>query len=131
MAMTDKVKKVKRSKRKVSERALLFVVTNFNNTIVTATDMKGNTLCWASSGSCGFKGARKSTPFASRLVVDTVAKQVVEWGVKVVEVLIKGPGSGRDAVRMIDSIDGLRVSKLTDRTRAPHNGCTPKKKRRA
>jgi small subunit ribosomal protein S11 len=102
----------------------------FNNTIVTITDPQGNTLAWASSGQSGFKGSRKSTPFAAQLAAETAAKGAMEYGLKEVEVLVKGPGSGREAaIRSLQSA-GLEVSMIKDVTPIPHNGCRPPKRRR-
>ncbi|MDP3013935.1 MAG: 30S ribosomal protein S11, partial [Candidatus Subteraquimicrobiales bacterium] len=106
------------------------IVSTFNNTIVTITDLDGKTIAWESAGTRGFKGARKSTPFAAQLAAEAAAKKVQEHGMKKVNVLVKGPGSGREtAVRSLQSA-GLEVVTVTDVTPVPHNGCRPKKKRR-
>lgn len=102
----------------------------FNNTIINITDMEGNTIAWSSAGTIGFKGSRKSTPFAAQLAAESVAKQVLEHGMKKVEVRVKGPGSGREtAIRTLQA-NGIEVGSIKDVTPVPHNGCRPKKKRR-
>lgn len=124
-------KETKKRKRRIGEQAHMYILTSFNNIIVTGTDLEGNVFCWSSSGKCGFKGARKSTPHACRLVIESVAKQMLEREVRAVKIFVKGPGSGREAIRVLETIDGLRVIQLTDKTRIPHNGCTRRKERRA
>lgn len=115
---------------KVIEKGRVYISATFNNTIVTITDTDGNTVCWGSSGMAGFKGARKSTPFAATTAMETVARKAQTVGMKEVEVYIKGPGSGRDAaLRAIKSV-GLNISMIADVTPIPHNGLRPKKKRR-
>lgn len=130
---TNKAKKVsKNSPRSQGEinRAKVYITATFNNTLVTITDMGGNTLGWGSSGNSGFKGARKATPFAAATAVENVAKKVMGLGVKEVEVYIKGPGSGRDAaLRALKSV-GLRFLMIADVTPMPHNGPRPSKPRR-
>ncbi len=102
----------------------------FNNTIITITDLDGNTIAWASAGTIGFKGSRKSTPFAAQLAAESVAKQAQEHGVRKVDVRVKGPGSGREtAIRTLQT-NGLEIGSIKDVTPVPHNGCRPKKKRR-
>ena len=102
----------------------------FNNTIVTSTDTQGNAIAWASAGGCGFKGARKGTPFAAQSAAEKVAKQSIDQGMKKVEVYIKGPGSGREtAIRAIQAA-GLEITLIKDVTPIPHNGCRPPKRRR-
>ena len=102
----------------------------FNNTIISITDLEGNAVAWASSGTIGFKGSRKSTPFAAQLAAESAAKQAHEHGVRKVEVRVKGPGSGREtAIRTLQA-NGLEVGSIKDVTPVPHNGCRPKKKRR-
>ena len=106
------------------------IAATFNNTIVTITDPKGNAVCWASSGAAGFKGSKKSTPFAAQMAAETAAKKAVEFGMKEVEVFVKGPGAGREsAIRALQAA-GLQVSVIHDVTPIPHNGCRPPKKRR-
>lgn len=115
---------------KVVEKGKVFISATFNNTIVTITDTDGNTLCWGSSGMVGFKGARKSTPFAATTAVETVARKAQTHGLREVEVYIKGPGAGRDAaLRALKSV-GLGITLIADVTPIPHNGLRPKKKRR-
>ena len=116
--------------RKTVEKGRVYVTATFNNTIVTITDESGNTLCWGSSGAVGFKGARKSTPFAATSAVEAVAKKATTFGLREVEVYIKGPGAGRDpALRALRSV-GLQIKMIADVTPMPHNGVRPKKKRR-
>jgi small subunit ribosomal protein S11 len=106
------------------------IYATFNNTIVTVTDKQGNTVCWGSAGSSGFKGSRKSTPFAARLAAEEAMKKAQAMGIQEVDVFIKGPGPGREAaIRAVQSL-GLKVTSITDETPVPHNGCRPPKKRR-
>lgn len=106
------------------------IKSTFNNTIITITDKKGDTLAWSSSGTVGFKGSRKSTPFAAQLAAENAAKKALEFGMKKVDVYVKGPGSGREtAIRTLQA-NGLEVASITDVTPQPHNGCRPKKRRR-
>ncbi len=102
----------------------------FNNTTVTITDTKGDTLCWASSGTSGFKGSRKSTPFAGQMAAQQAAEKAVKFGVKEVDVKVKGPGSGRESAITALQAAGLTIKSIEDVTPLPHNGCRPKKKRR-
>ena len=118
-----------KSKRQV-EKGRVYVTATFNNTIVTVTDMTGNTLCWGSSGGVGFKGARKATPFAATTAVESVAKKAAQFGLREVEVYIKGPGAGRDAALRALKSAGLQITMIADVTPMPHNGVRPKKKRR-
>ena len=119
----------KKTRRSVSS-AQVHIFASFNNTIVTVTDLQGNTLTWTSSGSVGFKGSRKSTPFAARLAAEEAIKNATLMGVQEIEVYIKGPGPGREAaIRAIQS-KGLKVKSISDVTPIPHNGCRPPKKRR-
>jgi small subunit ribosomal protein S11 len=116
-------------KRQVSS-GQVHVFASFNNTIVTITDLQGNTLCWGSSGSVGFKGSRKSTPFAARLATEQTIRMAQQMGVQEVELYIKGPGPGREnAIRAVQAA-GIRVRMISDLTPVPHNGCRPPKKRR-
>ncbi|AFA49589.1 30S ribosomal protein S11 [Acetobacterium woodii] len=127
------VKKVRRKVRKVKkniERGQAHIQSSFNNTIVTITDMSGNALSWASSGGLGFKGSRKSTPFASQMAAEEAAKAAMEHGLKSVEVLVKGPGSGREAAIRALQAAGLEITLIRDVTPIPHNGCRPPKRRR-
>jgi len=111
-------------------KAKVFVTATFNNTLVTFTDTKGSTLCWGSTGTLGFKGTRKSTPYAATTAVDTVAKKAQALGVTEVEVFIKGPGPGRDAALRALKAVGLRMSLIADVTPIPHNGPRARKRRR-
>lgn len=106
------------------------VYASFNNTIVTVTDQQGNAVCWGSAGSAGFKGSRKSTPFAARLAAEQAMKTAVSMGIQEVDLIVKGPGPGREsAIRAVQSV-GIRVRSISDVTPVPHNGCRPPKKRR-
>jgi small subunit ribosomal protein S11 len=120
------VKKVHR----VVEKGKVFITATFNNTLVTITDEQGNTLCWGSSGMAGFKGARKSTPYAATTAVEAVARKAQDQGLREVEVYIKGPGAGRDAALRGLKAVGLIISLIADVTPMPHNGVRAKKKRR-
>lgn len=120
----------KRREKKNIERGAAHIQSTFNNTIVTITDMNGNAVSWASAGEMGFRGSRKSTPFAAATAAETAAKAAMEHGMKYVEVYVKGPGSGREsAIRAIQTA-GLEVSLIKDVTPIPHNGCRPPKRRR-
>ena len=119
-----------RDRRKNVAYGVAHIKSSFNNTIITFTDQQGNTLSWASSGNVGFKGSRKSTPFAAQLAAETVAKRAMEHGVRKVDVMVKGPGSGREtAIRTIQNT-GIEVVGIKDVTPIPHNGCRPPKRRR-
>jgi small subunit ribosomal protein S11 len=108
----------------------IHIYATFNNTIITVTDNQGNTVTWASAGSVGFRGSRKSTPFASRLATEKAVKAAVDMGMQEVEILVKGPGPGREsAIRAIQTM-GLKIKSMDDVTPVPHNGCRPPKKRR-
>ncbi|MFO0915711.1 MAG: 30S ribosomal protein S11 [Pirellulales bacterium] len=126
--MAKAVKK-KRARRNVTT-AIVHIKATFNNTSVTITDVKGDTLCWASAGSSGFKGSRKSTPFAGQCAAQQAAEKAVKFGVKEVDVRVKGPGSGRESAITALQAAGLTVKSLEDVTPIPHNGCRPRKKRR-
>jgi small subunit ribosomal protein S11 len=120
----------KRRERKNIAYGVAHIKSSFNNTIITITDQQGNALAWASSGNVGFKGSRKSTPFAAQLAAETVARRAMEHGVRKVDVLVKGPGSGREtAIRTIQNT-GIEVVGIKDVTPIPHNGCRPPKRRR-
>ncbi|MBQ9920655.1 MAG: 30S ribosomal protein S11 [Clostridia bacterium] len=120
----------KRRERKNVERGAAHIRATFNNTIVTITDVAGNAISWASSGELGFKGSRKSTPYAAQMVAETAARGAVEHGMKTVDVYVKGPGSGREsAIRAIQTA-GLNITMIKDVTPIPHNGCRPPKRRR-
>ena len=120
----------RRRERKNVERGAVHIHSSFNNTMVTITDLEGNTLSWASAGGLGFRGNRKSTPFAAQSAAETAAKAAMEHGLKTVEVYVKGPGAGREAaIRALQSA-GLEVNIIKDVTPIPHNGCRPPKRRR-
>ena len=120
----------RRRERKNIEKGQAHIHSSFNNTIVTITDVQGNSISWASSGGLGFKGSRKSTPFASQMAAETAAKAAMEHGLKSVEVYVKGPGSGREAAIRALQTAGLEISMIKDVTPIPHNGCRPPKRRR-
>ena len=130
--MAKTVKKVarKRKERKNIERGAAHIRSTFNNTIVTMTDVNGNALSWASAGGLGFRGSKKSTPFAAQMAAETAAKAAMEHGLKTVEVFVKGPGAGREAAIRALQAAGLEVSMIKDVTPIPHNGCRPPKRRR-
>ena len=120
---------VKVIRRKIS-RGVVHIKASFNNTLVSVTDMRGNVISWSSSGSCGFKGSRKSTPFAAQSVTEVAVKKAIDQGIRQIEVNISGPGSGREtAVRSLQNL-GLSIILIRDVTSIPHNGCRPTKKRR-
>ena len=120
----------KRRERKNIEKGAVHIQATFNNTIVTVSDAEGNTISWASAGELGFKGSRKSTPFAAQSASETAAKAAMEHGLKTVEVFVKGPGSGREsAIRALETV-GLQITMIKDVTPVPHNGCRPPKRRR-
>ena len=120
----------KRREKKNIERGAAHIQSTFNNTIVTITDMNGNAVSWASAGEMGFRGSRKSTPFAAATAAETAAKAAIEHGLKSVEVYVKGPGSGREAAIRALQTAGLEISAIKDVTPIPHNGCRPPKRRR-
>jgi small subunit ribosomal protein S11 len=131
MVAQKKVKKTRRKKeRKNIEHGAAHIKSTFNNSIVTLTDAVGNALSWASAGGLGFKGSRKSTPFAAQLAAETAAKAAMEHGLKSVEVYVKGPGAGREAAIRSLQAAGLEVTLIKDVTPIPHNGCRPPKRRR-
>ena len=130
MAKNVTTKKVARRNRKNIEKGAAHIHSSFNNTIVTITDVKGNVISWASAGGLGFKGSRKSTPFAAGEVAETAAKKAMEHGLKTVDVFVKGPGSGREAAIRSLQTTGLEISAIKDVTPIPHNGCRPPKRRR-
>ncbi|MCW6701822.1 30S ribosomal protein S11 [Anaerococcus sp. NML200537] len=131
--MAPKGRKSTKGRRRVKknvERGQAHISSTFNNTMVTLTDMQGNALSWASAGQLGFRGSRKSTPFAAGEAADVAAKKAIEHGLKTVEVYVKGPGSGREsAIRSLQAA-GLEVTMIKDVTPIPHNGCRPPKRRR-
>ncbi|GKX68843.1 30S ribosomal protein S11 [Inconstantimicrobium mannanitabidum] len=129
--MAQKVKKTRRRKeRKNIEHGAAHIKSTFNNSIVTLTDVNGNALSWSSAGALGFRGSRKSTPFAAQMAAETAAKSAMEHGLKSVEVYVKGPGAGREAAIRSLQAAGLEVTLIKDVTPIPHNGCRPPKRRR-
>ena len=128
--MVTKATKSKKKTKKNIPSGIAHINSTFNNTIITITDTTGNTISWSSSGNKGFKGSRKSTPFAAQLAAEEAGKKAIEHGMKHVEVVIKGPGNGREsAIRALGST-GLNITVIKDITPIPHNGCRPSKKRR-
>ena len=128
-AVTKKATRRRREKKNI-ERGAAHIQSTFNNTIVTNTDVQGKSLSWASAGGLGFRGSRKSTPYAAQSAAETAAKAAMEHGLKTVEVYVKGPGSGREAAIRALQAAGLEVSMIKDVTPIPHNGCRPPKRRR-
>ncbi|MDI9514872.1 MAG: 30S ribosomal protein S11 [Clostridiaceae bacterium] len=120
----------KRKEKKNIERGAAHIRSSFNNTIVTITDVQGNALSWASAGGLGFRGSKKSTPFAAQQAAETAARAAMEHGLKTVSVYVKGPGSGREAAIRALQAAGLEVNSIKDVTPIPHNGCRPPKRRR-
>jgi len=130
MASPKKTQRVKKKDKKNVPEGIVTIKSTFNNTIVSFTDKQGNVISWCSSGCLGFKGSRKSTPFAAQNTVDTAAKKAMEQGLRKVEVKVKGPGPGREsAIRTLQTV-GLEVSRIVDVTPIPHNGCRAPKRRR-
>lgn len=128
--MAKRPVRTKRRERKNVESGAAHIKSTFNNTIITITDKQGNTISWSSSGQTGFKGSRKSTPFAAQIAAENAAKIAMEHGMKEVEVFVKGPGSGREAAIRSLQAAGLEVNVIKDVTPIPHNGCRPPKRRR-
>jgi small subunit ribosomal protein S11 len=130
MPAKAKVKTTKKKSRKLVGEGRAYIQSTFNNTIITITDMRGNVIAWGSSGTAKFKGSRKGTPYAAHVAAQEAAQKAVSHGMKQVEVLIKGPGSGREAaIRALTAV-GLAVTSIRDVTPVPHNGCRPPKRRR-
>lgn len=129
MAKTKDKSSKKKSRRNVTA-GIAYIAATFNNTSVTITDTKGDTLCWATAGTSGFKGSRKSTPFAGQCAAQQAAEKAKKFGVRDVEVKVKGPGSGRESAITALEAAGLKVKSIEDITPLPHNGCRPRKKRR-
>lgn len=129
----EEQKKKYKSKKKTTRapaQGIAHILASFNNTIVTITDRNGNAIAWASTGTCGFSGSKKSTPFAAQVTAESAAKKAIDLGVKEVEVYVKGPGAGREsAIRALQAA-GLTISAIKDTTPVPHNGCRPPKRRR-
>ena len=130
MANVAKKSVKKRRERKNIESGAAHIRSSFNNTIITITDTNGNAVSWASAGEMGFKGSRKSTPYAAQVAAETAAKLAMEHGMKTVEVFVKGPGSGREAAIRALQTTGLNITLIKDVTPIPHNGCRPPKRRR-
>jgi small subunit ribosomal protein S11 len=122
--------RVRRRERKNITSGVAHVNASFNNTMITITDAQGNTIAWSSSGSQGFKGSRKSTPYAAQMAADGAARKAMEHGVKVLEVEVKGPGSGRESALRALQAAGFTITSIKDVTPIPHNGCRPRKRRR-
>jgi len=125
-----KTTRVKRRERKNVESGIAHIKSTFNNTIVTISDPQGNVISWASAGTVGFKGSRKSTPYAAQLAAESAARQAAEHGMREVQCFVKGPGAGREAAIRALQAAGLEVSVIKDVTPIPHNGCRPPKRRR-
>ena len=120
----------RRRERKSVPRGNVYIQSTFNNTIVTISDPQGNVLSWGSAGTVGFKGSRKSTPYAAQMAAENAARKAMEHGVRLIDVFVKGPGSGREAaIRALQGV-GLQINSITDITPIPHNGCRPPKRRR-
>ncbi|MBI3966281.1 MAG: 30S ribosomal protein S11 [Chloroflexi bacterium] len=130
MADRKKTTRVRRRERKQIPRGRAFIQSTFNNTMVTITDPNGNVVAWGTAGSAGFKGSRKSTPYAAGTAAENAAKKAMEHGVRQVEVFVRGPGSGREAAIRSLQAAGLQINTITDVTPIPHNGCRPPKRRR-
>jgi small subunit ribosomal protein S11 len=128
--MAKRTTRVKKSARKNNESGVAHIKSTFNNTIVTITDPHGNVVSWSSAGALGFKGSRKSTPFAAQMSAEAAAKAAMEHGMKGVDVVVKGPGAGREAAIRSLQAAGLEVRMIKDVTPIPHNGCRPPKRRR-
>lgn len=130
MSVSRKRTRGRRRERKNVPRGRVYIQSTFNNTVLTVTDLKGNVVCWSSAGASGFKGSRKSTPFAAGLAAETAARKAMEQGMRQIEVFVKGPGSGREtAIRSLQAA-GLLISAISDITPIPHNGCRAPKRRR-
>ena len=130
MAKQPSQTKVRKKEKKNITNAIAHVNSSFNNTLVTITDYQGNTIAWSSSGSMGFKGSRKSTPYAAQLAAEDAGKKASEHGVKIVDIEVQGPGSGRESALRALQVVGFQVNSIRDVTPIPHNGCRPKKRRR-
>ncbi|MBD3265041.1 30S ribosomal protein S11 [bacterium] len=130
MARTARGSRGKKKIKKNIPKGIVFIQATFNNTIVTVTDMKGNAISWATSGNTGFKGSRKSTPYAAQITAQEAAQKAMEHGLQEVEVRVKGPGSGREAAIRSLQVLGLKIRMIRDCTPIPHNGCRPPQRRR-
>jgi small subunit ribosomal protein S11 len=130
MAKRRKIVKKKKIKKQVA-RGVVYIAATFNNTVITVTDEMGNVLCWSSAGALGFKGSKKSTPYAAQQAVEDAMRKAKEYGLKEVGIKVQGPGGGREtAIKTVGATDGIRVLWLKDITPLPHNGCRPRKRRR-
>lgn len=127
---TKKKYKPRKKTVRAPAQGIAHILASFNNTVVTITDRNGNAIAWASTGTCGFSGSKKSTPFAAQVTAESAAKKAVELGVKEVEVYVKGPGAGRESAIRALQAGGLTISAIRDTTPIPHNGCRPPKRRR-
>ena len=130
MAKAPTAARVRKKAKKVVSEGIAHVHASFNNTIITITDRQGNALSWATSGGAGFKGSRKSTPFAAQTAAEIAARKAMEFGLKQIDVFVRGPGAGREAAIRSLQAGGLEVSAIRDVTPIPHNGCRPPKRRR-
>ena len=130
MAEPSKRRKTKKKAKRVDSNGVVHIKASFNNTIITITDMKGNVIAWATAGKAGFKGSKKSTPFAAQVAAQATAREAMDLGLRKVEVWVKGPGSGREATIRSIQAAGLEITTIKDVTPIPHNGCRPPKKRR-
>lgn len=130
VAKKARIVRKKKKDRKNIERGQAHIQSTFNNTIVTLTDVQGNVIAWSSAGSLGFKGSRKATPFAAQMAGEEAAKSAMEHGLKIIQVFVKGPGSGREAAIRSLQASGLEITSIADVTPIPHNGCRPPKRRR-
>lgn len=128
-AAEQRVPVKKKTKRNIVD-AIAYISASFNNTIIAITDKQGNVLAWSSAGTCGFKGSRKSTPFAAQVAAEKVGVIAKEYGVKNLELYVKGPGPGRDSAGRSLNAMGFKITSVTDKTPLPHNGCRPRKRRR-
>ncbi len=128
--VTKKAATKKRREKKHIERGAAHIQSSFNNTIVTITDTQGNAISWASAGELGYRGSRKSTPFAAQMAAETAAKAAMEHGLRTVQVFVKGPGQGRESAIRALQVAGLEITMIKDVTPIPHNGCRPPKRRR-
>ncbi len=120
----------KKKEKKNVPNGYIFIKSNFNNTIVTVTDMQGNVICWASAGSVGFKGSRKGTPYAAQVAAENAGKKALDMGLKNITVCVKGPGAGRESALRVLQTFGFKILAIKDITPIPHNGCRPPKRRR-
>ncbi len=130
MAQKKKGTRVRRKERRLVPRGKAYIQATFNNTLVTITDLQGNVICWGTAGAGGFKGSRKSTPYAAQMAADGAARKAMEHGMQQVDVFIKGPGAGREAAIRSLQAAGLNINSIMDVTPIPHNGCRPPKRRR-